>query len=105
MVSELEPTTKDIETAVVRPGLFISEPARQLLHENLLAQFAQDFVNVRFRVTFWDKVEVVRDVFSSHKHPRTCGPPIVAATAELPKPPERQHSNFKELQFASSLVA
>jgi len=36
----------------------VCEPARQLLHENLLAQFAQDFVNVRFRVALWYQVIV-----------------------------------------------
>src|ERR1039457_6882630 len=47
MVLEIKPTTEDIEPEISRPSLFISEPTRQLRNENLLAQFAQDFVNIR----------------------------------------------------------
>jgi len=56
VVLEIKPTAEDIEPEVSRPGLFSSEPTRQLFHENLLAQFAQDFVNILFRVTFRDQV-------------------------------------------------
>jgi len=54
MVLEIKPTAEGIEPEVSRPGLFSSEPTRQLLHENLLAHFAQDFVNILFRVTLRD---------------------------------------------------
>jgi hypothetical protein len=37
MVLEIKPTVEDIETSVTRPGVFIVEPTRQLLDENLLA--------------------------------------------------------------------
>ena len=43
MVLEIKPTAEDIEPEVSRPGLFISEPTRQLHNENLLAQFLQDW--------------------------------------------------------------
>jgi hypothetical protein len=48
MVLETKPTAEDIEPEVSRPSRFISKPTRQLLHENLLAQFAQDFADVLF---------------------------------------------------------
>ena len=54
MVLEIKPMAEGIEPEVSRPGLFSSEPTRQLLHENLLAHFAQDFVNILFRVTLRD---------------------------------------------------
>src|ERR1035438_4585261 len=57
MVLEIKPTAEGIEPEVLRPGLFLSEPTRQLRHENLFAQFAQDFVNILFRVTFRDQVD------------------------------------------------
>src|ERR1035438_6061540 len=57
MVLEVKPTAEDIEPEVLRPALFISEPTRQSRHENLLAQFAQDFADVLFRVTFRDQVD------------------------------------------------
>ena len=39
MVLIVEPTTEDIETSIWRPGGCVIEPARQLLNEDLLAQF------------------------------------------------------------------
>src|ERR1022692_3158003 len=57
MALEIKPTAEDIEPEVWRPGLFISEPTRQLRNENLLAQFAQDFVNILFRITLRDQVD------------------------------------------------
>ena len=57
MVLEIKPTAEDIEPEVSRPGLFISEPTRQLRNENLLAQFLQDFADVLLRVTFRDQVD------------------------------------------------
>lgn len=45
------------ETSVTRPGAFLGEPTRQLLDENLLAQFPQDIADVLFRVTFRDQVD------------------------------------------------
>src|ERR1019366_10123801 len=57
MVLEIKPTAEDIEPEVSRPGLFSSEPTRQLRHENLLAQFLQDFADVLFRVTLRDQVD------------------------------------------------
>jgi hypothetical protein len=57
VVLEIKPTAEDIEPEVSRPGLFssVNQPAN-CSHENLLAQFAQDFVNILFRVTFRDQV-------------------------------------------------
>ena|ERR1035437_6096261 len=52
MVLEVKPTAEDIETAFTRPGPFIGKPTRQLLDENLLAQFPQNIADVLFRVTF-----------------------------------------------------
>ncbi len=57
MVLEIKPTAEDIEPEVLRPGLFLSEPTRQLRHENLLAQFFQDFADVLFRVTLRNQVD------------------------------------------------
>ena len=57
MVLEIKPTAEDIEPEVSRPGLLVSEPTRQLRHENLLAQFLQDFADVLFRVTLRDQVD------------------------------------------------
>src|SRR5664280_3580769 len=57
MVLEIKPPAEDIEPEVSRPGLFISEPTRQLRHENLLAQFLQDFADVLLRVTLRDQVD------------------------------------------------
>ena len=57
MVVEIKPTAEGIEPEVSRPGLFSSEPTRQLLHENLLAQFLQDFADVLLRVTLRDQVD------------------------------------------------
>jgi hypothetical protein len=37
MVLEIKRTAENIETEVLRPGLFISKPTRQLRNENLLA--------------------------------------------------------------------
>ena len=64
MALEIKPTAEDIETEVLRPGLFISEPTRQLRNENLPAQFAQDFVNILFRITLRDQVSLAPE--SSH---------------------------------------
>ena len=58
MVLEIKPTAEGIESEVLRPGLFNPEPTRQLRNENLLAQFAQDFVNILFRITL-DRKSVV----------------------------------------------
>src|ERR1019366_3507831 len=57
MVLEIKPTAEDIEPEVSRPGLFSSEPTRQLCHENLLAHFPQDFADVLLRVTLRDQVD------------------------------------------------
>src|SRR5271169_1232673 len=57
MVLVVEPAAEDIQTAVRRPSLFIGEPTRQLLTEDLLAQLLQDFADVIFRVTLWDQVD------------------------------------------------
>ena len=57
MVLEIKPTAEDIKTAVTRPSAFIREPTRQLLDENLLAQFLQDSPDVLFRVTLRDQVD------------------------------------------------
>jgi hypothetical protein len=48
MVLPVKPTAECIKTAVLRPSLFIGQPTSQLLDENLLAQFAQELMNVLF---------------------------------------------------------
>src|ERR1039457_3483803 len=58
MVLEIKPTAENIEPEVLRPGLFISEPTRQLRNKNLLAQFAQDFVNILSLVTILSGCEI-----------------------------------------------
>ena len=48
-VRQIKPPAEGIEPEVLRPGLFISEPTRQLRNENLLAQFLQYFADVLLR--------------------------------------------------------
>ena len=62
MVLPVKPTAEDIEAAVSRPSRFISEPTRQLFGEDFLAEFTHDFMNVLFRVTFWNQID--RRIFS-----------------------------------------
>ncbi|MBA3915130.1 MAG: hypothetical protein H0X25_15040 [Acidobacteriales bacterium] len=56
MVLEIKPTAKEVETAILRPSCLVRYPTRQLLSENLIAQFAQDFLEICVRVTLWDEV-------------------------------------------------
>jgi hypothetical protein len=62
MVLEIKPTAENIEPEVLRPGLFISAPTRQLRNENLLAQLAQDFVTILFRITLRDQVSLAPEL-------------------------------------------
>ncbi len=57
MVLPVKPTAECIETAVLRPSLFIGQPTSQLLDENLLARFAQELTNILFRVPLRDQVD------------------------------------------------
>ena len=50
MVLILEPMAEDIEATVWRPGRAVGEPTRQLLDENLLAEFAQYVRHVLFAI-------------------------------------------------------
>jgi hypothetical protein len=54
MVFIVEPTAEDIETAIWRPSRHVIEPARQLLSENLLAQFVQYLSDLLRCVAFGD---------------------------------------------------
>ena len=57
MVLIVEPMAEDIETAVWRPRGCVVEPARQLLNEDLLAQFVQYVSDLLRCVAFWDQVD------------------------------------------------
>jgi hypothetical protein len=50
----IESTAEDVETAVWRPSRCVVEPARQLLNEDLLAQFVQYVSDLLRCVAFGD---------------------------------------------------
>ena len=57
MMFKIKPAAENLETTVLRPSRLISVPTIELVDENLLAQFLQNFRNLLACFAFRDKVD------------------------------------------------